>query len=130
MTFEDVKINCYNKEYALPDASHLRRSRVSPNHIFDEDKSVKWNREQVVIHNDAINQRIQEVELDRINIHNKYRTHLMQAAQDEYGINENQFNIIWNKVSEFSEFDYICSGQIEDIEYLIDFICEVREAGR
>ena len=64
--------------------------RVADGHIFDEDKSVRWNREQVELHNKHA-----EAEWSRMNSdiqakNNELHTDVIHYIMAEYGMNYKQ----------------------------------------
>lgn len=56
-TWEDVKrlANEYNSMICLSIGGNARKL-LKPDHVFDEEKSVKWNREEVERHNKSVNE--------------------------------------------------------------------------
>lgn len=50
----EERIKAYDKAENLP--RYSKKHKVKENHVFDEDKSVKWNREEVVRYNQAIDE--------------------------------------------------------------------------
>ena len=54
------------------------QKRVKPDYIFDEEKSVKWNREQVEKHNASVDEEVKRLNTEK----NKMRDTLYQEIYD------------------------------------------------
>lgn len=72
--------------------------RVSKGYVFDEDKSVRWNAEQVESHNAAIQKEVSEKQKARSLAINKATDGIIGLIVDEfYGkINKDQARVIWD----------------------------------
>lgn len=55
------------------------QQKVRADHVFDEDKSVKWNREQVELHNAAVLQEVKDLNTKK----NKWRDELLEEICDK-----------------------------------------------
>lgn len=128
MTFEDVKQKCLRNEYASPSVRDITKLYVSRDHIFDEHKSVKWNREEVEKHNALITEQKNRAMQISAQMYQNYINDLIQAAYDEYDISDAQFRLIYKKVCEYTEHDYICEANVCDVEDYVDFINSVINA--
>jgi hypothetical protein len=128
MTFEDVKQKCLRNEYASPSIRDITKLFVHKDHIFDENKSVKWNREEVEKHNALVTEQKKKAMQLSAQMYQNYINDLIQAAYDEYDISEAQFRLIYEKVSEYTEYDYICAANAGDVEDYVDFISSVINA--
>jgi uncharacterized protein YdhG (YjbR/CyaY superfamily) len=96
--------------------------------VFDEDKSVKWNREEVEKHNALVSEQKKKAMQLSAQMYQNYINDLAQAAYDEYDISESQFRLIYEKVMEYTEYDYICAANVEDVEDYVYFISNVINA--
>lgn len=99
--------------------------KVRPDHIFDEDKSVRWNREQV----EANNARHQ-AEVARLNTEkNKRRDAILEEVfaliQAEVGhdLTRAKARALWNYASERGH----ANGYHEVVSQLQELICLARE---
>ena len=87
----------------LWDTHYKEESKVraySPNHIFDENQSVKWNKEQVEIHNNEFVEKRKEfqikVEEDKKNLLLKtYEFYKNEYKNDDPSMNIEFFNKVW-----------------------------------
>lgn len=72
--------------------------RVPKGYVFDEDKSVRWNAEQVESHNVEIQKEVSEKQKARSLAINKATDAIIALIVDEfYGeINSKQAEVIWN----------------------------------
>lgn len=72
--------------------------RVPKGYVFDEDKSVRWNAEQVESHNAAIKKEVSEKQKARSLAINQATDGIIALIADEfYGkINNEQAKVIWN----------------------------------
>ena len=72
--------------------------RVPKGYVFDEDKSVRWNAEQVESHNAAIQKEVSEKQKARSLAINQATDSIIALIVDEfYGeINSKQAEVIWN----------------------------------
>lgn len=72
--------------------------RVPKGYVFDEDKSVRWNAEQVESHNAAIQKEVSEKQKARSLAINQATDGIIALIADEfYGkINNEQAKVIWN----------------------------------
>lgn len=72
--------------------------RVPKGYVFDEDKSVRWNAEQVESHNAAIQKEVSEKQKARSLAINQATDAIIALIVDEfYGkINNEQAKVIWN----------------------------------
>lgn len=72
--------------------------RVPKGYVFDADKSVRWNAEQVEKHNAAILRDVADKQRERSGAINKATENLVSLIVDYFDgrINEQQARIIWN----------------------------------
>lgn len=123
MTFENVKYNVMQGKYKVEGTT---KNTYSEYHIFDEDKSVKWNKEEVIRQNREIFDFNKALRQERANARTLFDTDLCKAATEEYNVNEAQFNALYAYVLEnCTEHPYICVNLIEDVEDIVDFFSTV-----
>ena len=93
LTFEDIyatikesesTYNRYNVEAKRPG------STLSNDYVIDENESVKWNREQVAIHNNAIKEEWKEYREASYEGWYNFRNDLKEAISNEYGFSDDQ----------------------------------------
>lgn len=119
--YEEV-INKYEKATDMP--TRPKESTYSANHIFDEEQSVKWNREEVIRRNEQIKN-------DRDALQRVRYQAIMDAEEDIVNyLDESYPSIGKNKVRKL--FDKIHSKFYRDyfnctIEYVIDMCQEYLE---
>lgn len=96
--------------------------RYSENHIFDENKSVKWNREEVKRKNELYRS-IRDVE----RFYNDIIVYaIKQDIIDTYGINKDQSNIIFERAYDKYHSDGFIYILYESID-LADFYFRLKE---
>ena len=94
--------------------------KLPDNHIFDEDKSYKWNRQQVAEYNAKIDLQIQEIKDKRAALSKKLHEDVAEAISREYGFTMEQSRIIecesyMDKHSCMSDYFYYCETLAEII---------------
>lgn len=122
MTFEDVKQKVYDQEYKHKDTFCLSRKRLRHDTVIDENQTVKWNREEVARRNDALKVEIEEIHKENLKQTANFKCHLFEAANKEYRLNDNQCEMIYNKLMNEIDCNYICCDFVEEFEDLCDFI--------
>ena len=85
MTFDNVKYNVVQGKY---NAEGTVKKIYSQYHIFYEDMSVKWNKEEVIRRNREIFQYNKDVRKERDNTRTLFDTGLCKAAIQEYSESE------------------------------------------
>ena len=126
MTFENIQFNCWNGVYSPPPNLGYKAPKLSKDTIIDEDKSVKWNREEVERRNEQIEAEWKTQYDVKIQRYQKFRADMLQVAKSEYGMNEAQFEKLYEFVMyEYSEHDYMCAEFVQDFEKFCDFFFDV-----
>lgn len=112
-SYEDV-VKKYNEALALPDKRRV--TQYSPSHIFDEEQSVRWNREQVQIKNAELMaeaDRISEIKRNAIKEANEdVINYLYQETDTDIYILSKLLNYVRNDLLD----DYSIEGHIETVE--------------
>jgi esterase/lipase len=112
---EEIKHKFSNGDY--DNKFEIVPNKVRDNHIFDENQSVKWNRDQVVIFNSAIDG-LKKGRQDETNrLEQLKRNDLLIAIQNDSKVNAGQALYI---------YDYVSSHKrgIEKFELLED-LCDL-----
>ena len=78
--------------------------RVPSNYIFDEDKSVKWNKEQVAINNENYQKEVARLNTEKNKRRDSILEDIYKAIQYEVGhnITRKQAQAVWNYAYEQS----------------------------
>lgn len=125
LTFEDIfatikesesTYNRYNVKAKLPE-------RTLPNdYIIDEEKSVKWNREQVHIHNKQIALQWKEYREASFQGRCNFYSDLKEAISNEYGFSEDQVDCIREQLESPADLYEVANKAKELCEFLTDFL--------
>ena len=127
MTFQEIVNRYLNGQYDLPVKIGYKPEQLDPNTVIDEDKSVKWNREEVA----RINAE-KRIEFDKMKSRKQflaaqYKGNLAAAAKDECNINQAQADAIYDYVMQTSEHDYISVEFTIDYEKFCKFFARLRD---
>lgn len=104
-------------------------SKVKENHIFDEDKSVRWNREQVVINNKLYDDEVKRLNTEKNKVRDKLTNEIYDAIVEYVGkkhINREKATKIWGYAYDKGH----SYGYNEVLTYLYeiaDLICDMFE---
>lgn len=121
-TLEDVRTDYNNGEYKNT-MEYPNKSKYKEDYIFDENKTVKWNREMVIKENEFIDlyKRTYRDESNRLN--NKLYEDAVESLMDEYGFNKKQAEKIWGYA--YAEKHSYMNDVFSFAEELADIIEEV-----
>ena len=100
MTMEEVKKNLQENKYKPELLPVPPACRYSANHVFDEMKSVVWNREEVIRRNEEY---VQAKKLNREREHNMdvlFSSDLREALKTDYGFSSAQAEFIYQNAYE------------------------------
>ena len=100
---------------------------VDDNHIFDENMTVKWNREQVKIHNDKINQLRSDLEKERERLDKLMHEDIVRYIMGTYGFNMQQAKKIESEV--YSDKHSCMSDYFYSIDETAELVSEVVKLG-
>lgn len=110
--------NRYNVEAIYPDIK-----KWPEGYIVDEEKSVKWNREQVEVHNKEVNKAWTKYRLKCNEGHENFNKDLKKAIQNDYKFNEAQADVIISYLYNEGMYDDLCRA-----ENLCEVVSEVLQA--
>ena len=113
--FNDVYFNEPPKKKAYP-----------LNHIFDEEQSVKWNKEEVLRINDEIKEHNSKIREQRFKALAEAHNNIINYLQNEYFTLsrkkiENLYHHIYEKIF---EDDYRIQDVIDEVEEILDIFSE------
>lgn len=126
MTLEEIRIAYNNKEYEnkLP---YPNKSKYKENHVFDEEKSVKWNRVEVDVQNQLLQVEKENYRAESYRLETKLKEDIIKAICNENkGINYEQARIIYEYV--YREYHSSFSDVFNYIDDFIDLIERVNNA--
>jgi len=81
-TFEDVRTNVRNGVFEGK-VEYPEDGILKYDHVFDEDQSVRWNREQVSQHNSIVRSAKDSWTAEQNLMYNRFRTQLISAIMDD-----------------------------------------------
>lgn len=125
LTFEDIFVtvkeseqghNRYNVECKRPEIT------LPNDYIIDEEKSVKWNREQVRIHNKQIALQWKEYREASVQGRCNFYSDLKEAISNEYGFSEDQVDCIRKQLESPADLYEVANKAKELCEFLTDFL--------
>lgn len=116
ITIDDVQENVSNGVYN--DVRQSKRTLYNEKHIFDENKTVKWNREKVVAENKKVDEFNEKVENNKFKGVNGFSKDLKEAIAYELGFNSKQADVIYRQAWE----DGHSSGLNEVIYEAMDLV--------
>ena len=119
--YEEV-INKYEKATDMP--TRPKENTYSANHIFDEEQSVKWNREEVIRRNEQIKNDRTSLQTARFKAIRDAEEEIVNYLADSYPlISKNKVRKLFDKIhSKFYRDYFNCT-----IEYVIDMCQEYLE---
>lgn len=105
---------------------YVRPKYLNENTVIDEDKSVKWNREEVVRLNKEMKIKVDNNRQQRIDMENKQRDDIIRAYANYSGYNEDKVGTIYN----YAYSESHSSGMyevIQTLDSLIDLFQDIDE---
>lgn len=119
---ERISQNYYENKLEYP--SFKTHSKLKEDYVFNENLSVKKNKEMVIEHNNKIDQLKKKYKDETIKLEELFYNELILALKNEYNFNEKICQKIYSK----SYKDNHSYGKLEvlnDIEELSDFVYEI-----
>lgn len=124
-TFEDIFATIKESEstYNRYNVKAERPEHTLPNdYVIDEEKSVKWNREQVRIHNQQIALQWKKYRDASLQGWYNFCSDLKEAISNEYGFNKNQVDYIREQFELTTDLYEVANKAKEICEFLTDFL--------
>ena len=102
--------------------------RVPSNFVFDEDKSVKWNKEQAQKNNNDYDNEVKRLNQEKMKRMDEIYAEIYKVIQEEvgFGISEKKAEKIWEYAYDkgHSEGWYEIMVILEEIEELVKFVLD------
>lgn len=108
------KIN--NNEYRSK-IEYPKEKKLNENHIFDENQTVKWNRDEVNRYNESIDKQLQEYDNSEHSGNNNFQEDVIAYLIEEYGFNKEMASKVFYKAYE----DGHSCGYSEVLTYAMDY---------
>lgn len=100
-------------------AEHFENTRSK--YIPDEDKSIKWNKEQELIFNKEKQEKHQQKKIELFNKYYELRKEVLQYYKELYSfLNENGFQATWSIAMDENCYGY--QAVFDEVERLLDFV--------
>ena len=117
--FSLIQKNCIG-QYFIAENPYMY---LKSDHVIDEDKSVKWNREQVAINNNAWKAYNDQSRKERVNIESMIEDAIVHKLMDDYGFSHNVASKVYSKA--YSEWHDDLSSMEYHLEDLAEFVAEI-----
>ena len=120
-TFQEIVDKYLKGKYDTPVKIGYKPEQLPIETVIDEDKSVRWNREEVTRINGEKRIEFEKMKSMKKFLAAQYRSDLSAAALNECGINSKQAEFIYTYVMDHTEYDYM------SVEFTIDYekFCKV-----
>ncbi|MED0951494.1 hypothetical protein P4T70_25900 [Bacillus mobilis] len=90
--------NAFVNKFYEPLQEYPSHRKFSEKHVFDEEKSVKWNREEVERQNEQLKQRKTEWNSEKGRLNAKLQNDCIQILKEDYNMNEAQAEKLYGYV--------------------------------
>lgn len=128
MTWDDVKAEIYDPNF-LPKYPRRETIRMLPDdYVFDENQSVKWNRDKVKEHNEIVRKVKEDYNYKLRKVNETFQHWVQQAIQNEIHVSEAVALIIFNRAWEdghangYQEVVYYAEQYCEFVEKILQAI--------
>jgi len=125
-TLEEIEQKWKNGDYKVKINFLANKKPYESNHIFDDNQSVKWNKEQVAIENEKIEKSKAEYREDKIILEGRFTNDIIAALMNSYGFNFKQAQKIENRVYSDHHHDMI-NNYFFYLADTADFINEINK---
>lgn len=118
--------NLHELNYAMEEdiynqVGYVRNERLDPLKVINEDKSVKWNREEVLRLNDEMKAKVESNRKERRDMSHKQDQDIIRAYSNDSGLSEEKVGIIYNYAYSESHASGI-NEVIQTMESLIELV--------
>ena len=116
MTLTDIKTAVENDVYMVKADRLAKLPFYADNHVFDEDKSVRWNADKVKAENQRIREAKLAVQEKRMQKKQQFLDDIASAVQTEHDFTVNQSKIVaaqaWEEGHSNGLYEVIAQAQI------------------
>lgn len=116
MTLSDIKTAVENDVYMVKADRLAKLPFYADNHVFDEDKSVRWNADKVKAENQRIREAKLAVQEKRMQKKQQFLDDIASAIQTEHDFTANQSKIVaaqaWEEGHSNGLYEVIAQAQI------------------
>lgn len=116
MTLSDIKAAVENDVYMVKADRLAKLPFYADSHVFDEDKSVRWNADKVKAENQRIREAKQAVQEKRMQKKQQFLDDIASAIQTEHDFTVNQSKIVaaqaWEEGHSNGLYEVIAQAQI------------------
>ena len=127
ITFQDIVNRYLDGKYDTPTKIGYRPEQLPMETVIDEDKSVKWNREEVNRLNAEKRAQYEAMKALKHTLFQQYKNDLYAAAKHECNINQSQAEAIYIYVMDHTEYDYVSVEFTIDYEKFCKFFARLRD---
>jgi hypothetical protein len=110
----------YSSQYFIAENPY---EYLKSNYVTDENKSVKWNKEQVAINNNAWKAYNDQSMKERVNIESMIDDAIVHNLMDDYGFSHDVASKVYNKA--YSEWHDDMNSVKYHLEDLAEFVAEL-----
>lgn len=97
--------------------------RYSDGYVFDENKSVKWNREEVERLNSEYDEECKRLRSLRNSKIDEVENEIFKYISNETGLSTDKSKLVWNYI--YEKYHAFCSDLFDNLEPLTELIYEV-----
>lgn len=108
-------------------AEYVPVSRYRENHVFDEDKSVKWNKEEAIRQNEANEVTVKEYHKKKDFLYNEMKELFIKVTMSDYNLTHEQARLIYERAWRDGHSEGV-SNVAYHLEELADLFVTVMEA--
>lgn len=124
LSYDDI-YDAVRNEYYKSKVPYPKREKYAENHIFDENMSVKWNREEVARRNQAYKNALTEYYKGEQEANKKFREDLIQAIMNDTGFSYEKAEMIYGRAYDrghSSGYYDVITYASEIADFIYDFI--------